>query len=441
MENTALDVQSALLSHGIYRTEFGHIRFSNQTEACGSMGVEAHRGSQRFAENSQLAIFDAVAAGYSSVEIDVQQLGDGTWVIHHDTKTGRTVKLRSANYELRQLSAADWRSAVLIDRNGRYTKETPPFALEAIKLFSAAIDGYGDPKRPPRLNIEVKTDSRTTCSALRQLQKMTSRYISTGSYSFSSSDIDALACLRGGDKNVYLALILRPSSKSLHEWAAKADPEMYAKGKKFLRPKRFEERLASYWDGKSFGETTSQKGLKSIRENLGPNSGLNMDIRDVLNHPDIGKRVRAAGMAGTATYTINDPAVHTAGLKRLLQLGALPDTAIIDEFPYYACSSLFGTRTKGTAVVIPVTSEQAKLVTSLPHDADFSRLDDLAILVTNGNYLHVSGDVRPIPRTLAKQQASQRTLAGPAFMSEEAAFELPKSEKVFIRIDRSQSHE
>ena len=49
---------------------------------CLGMKIHAHRGSAESPENSASALRSAYAGDWDGVEIDMQQLADGTWVLH-----------------------------------------------------------------------------------------------------------------------------------------------------------------------------------------------------------------------------------------------------------------------------------------------------------------------------------------------------------------------
>ena len=60
------------------------------------MLFEAHRGvSTEFPENTLPAFVAAKEQGYHMIELDPRVTADGQWVVHHDSKVGRTCRLPS----------------------------------------------------------------------------------------------------------------------------------------------------------------------------------------------------------------------------------------------------------------------------------------------------------------------------------------------------------
>lgn len=91
--------------------------WSGASAACLGMQVHAHRGAPALPENSLAAIRAAYAGAWDGVEIDMQRLRDGAWVLHHDLLTGRTVSGVGRRAVL-QLSSDQWRDARLTGAGG-----------------------------------------------------------------------------------------------------------------------------------------------------------------------------------------------------------------------------------------------------------------------------------------------------------------------------------
>ena len=73
---------------------------------CLGMKVQAHRGAGNAPENSLSALRNAYFGTWDGIETDLQLLGDGSWVVHHDVLTGRVVdtdrkstRLNSSHWE------------------------------------------------------------------------------------------------------------------------------------------------------------------------------------------------------------------------------------------------------------------------------------------------------------------------------------------------------
>jgi glycerophosphoryl diester phosphodiesterase len=253
--------------------------------------IEAHRGSPRFAENSPAAIEDAVRAGYDGVEIDVRQLGDGSWVIHHDARTGRTVAVGPRPVPLHALTAAAWASGLLCGAAGR-----PPTLDEGLEAFARAAAEVAPGRPPPVLNVEVKRGRQTAAGDLLRLVRQVAGRLPAANRAWSSTDLRLLTCLRRTDPGPYLGLIVA------HGKAATA------------------RRL-------------SPEGLAEVRRRLGDEAGLHLDIRTLIDDPDVLRRVRGAGLRGVASWSVGGAEAHLQALGELAVRGMLPDTVIVDSLP------------------------------------------------------------------------------------------------------------
>jgi glycerophosphoryl diester phosphodiesterase len=58
--------------------------------ACQGMVLHAHHGAPDAPENSPSGARMAFEGGWEGAEIDIQQLRDKSWVLHHDLLLGRT---------------------------------------------------------------------------------------------------------------------------------------------------------------------------------------------------------------------------------------------------------------------------------------------------------------------------------------------------------------
>ena len=125
---------------------------------CLGMKVHAHRGAGNAPENSLSALRNTYFGTWDGVETDLQLLGDGSWVVHHDLLTGRVVDT-GAPRTVKQLTADDWRAASMKNR-GVLTPETPPFVSDIADLATAF------PAKT--LNAEIK-DVLPSCAPINTL--------------------------------------------------------------------------------------------------------------------------------------------------------------------------------------------------------------------------------------------------------------------------------
>lgn len=112
--------------------------------------IIAHRGySSAAPENTLAALRAAIEAGAPAVEFDLRTAADGTPVLFHDARLGRTTTgagpvWRRTVEELRSLDAGSWFSA-------EFVGERIPTLAEALELLDRRVDriypevkGYGE---------------------------------------------------------------------------------------------------------------------------------------------------------------------------------------------------------------------------------------------------------------------------------------------------------
>lgn len=165
--------------------------------ACLGMQVQAHRGSSSAPENSISALRAGYQGSWDGVETDMQQLADGTWVVHHDATTGRVVKT-AANVSTHQLSSNDWRAARM-QNNGQPVAEAPPFVSDLITL-AGGFTGK-------TLNAEIK-DVLPNCAPVQALVAQFRREMKHGNWFMTSGVPGNLKCARQADRDGYLGLIV-----------------------------------------------------------------------------------------------------------------------------------------------------------------------------------------------------------------------------------------
>lgn len=155
--------------------------------ACGGVSVQSHRGHPDYPENSVSGTLAAFEVGFAAVELDLQRLGDGTFVFHHDQKFGRTVS-GATNHAA--MTASSWAQTKLRDRTGKSTTETPP----TLKILISESLPWLQQGR--HLNIEFKQvfDCPTMSAAVREMKAAGAR---SEDLELTSIDPRAMSCLSG----------------------------------------------------------------------------------------------------------------------------------------------------------------------------------------------------------------------------------------------------
>ncbi|VVD91418.1 glycerophosphodiester phosphodiesterase [Pandoraea pneumonica] len=165
--------------------------------ACLGMQIHAHRGSATAPENSARALQTGYAGAWDGVETDMQQLSDGTWVLHHDMQTGRSV-LAGAPRPVAQLTQADWRNARMT-LNGRATNEPPPFLSDVLAIANT-FPGK-------TLNAEIK-EVVSNCTPIQGLVAQMKQGVPHGNWFLTSGLLQNLRCARTADRQGYMGLIV-----------------------------------------------------------------------------------------------------------------------------------------------------------------------------------------------------------------------------------------
>jgi len=133
--------------------------------------IIAHRGfSERYPENTVLALEKAVELGVDAVEFDVKSTADGVLCLLHDVTVDRTTNGRGALAEMR------WSEVSLLDAGGW---KAPHFSGVRIPTLAEVLEVI-----PPsvEMNIHAWPEERVTRGIIAQLKekgKVDQAYIAT----------------------------------------------------------------------------------------------------------------------------------------------------------------------------------------------------------------------------------------------------------------------
>lgn len=121
---------------------------NDRTKNGGGPEIIAHRGYSAVApENTVAALEAALAAGATSVEVDVRTAIDGTPVLFHDVHLGRTssgvgpVRRRTVG-QLKSLDAGSWFSEEFADERIPTLAEALEVLGERVRAFYPEVKGY-----------------------------------------------------------------------------------------------------------------------------------------------------------------------------------------------------------------------------------------------------------------------------------------------------------
>lgn len=328
-----LPEQEVMVKHGLYLDTFGLTRRLNEPDRLGCKNgfiIESHRGHPHMSENSSPAIVASLQARYNAVEVDAQHLSDGKWVLHHDWNVGRTVQM--PDYQepyLRNMTWDQYSRGKQVNPDGRVITLSPIGAAHAF-LTAAA---YMEPGQ--YINIEIKGPA--SCERLKDLDRIARASIPPSRISYSSmSNASPLVCLRGINTESAMVMIQGPGRKPLETWAKTHHGEELAPLRGNRRLRAAGKLVSNVFGNHTFPRVSDAKTLARLKEAFGPNTGINVEIQDLVDNPAILTRARTLGMK-VLTYSINDNDAHLQALKKLKAQGRLPDGAIVDSTPIKTC--------------------------------------------------------------------------------------------------------
>lgn len=270
---------------------------------CRGMVLHAHRGAPEAPENSASAVRQALDGGWDAVEIDLQALRDGVWVLHHDAQLGRTTSLRGR--AVRDLDSAVWREVRLKDRQGRQGSEPAPWLTDIAPAVQAAEGKV--------LNAEIK-QLGASCEAVQQLAGALQAQIPGGRWFLTSIDRRQLECVRRADPRGYLGQIV-------------LDPQALA-------------RQGGPAAGRLAPPVLDMAWLRRLQQEVGAPVGVHVDINTLSANPTLLADARGLGMP-VFTYHLGPDRQHAEALRaQARRSGLLPTGAIIDGAPAAFCDLL-----------------------------------------------------------------------------------------------------
>ncbi|CAB3671829.1 glycerophosphodiester phosphodiesterase [Achromobacter piechaudii] len=282
--------------------------WSAVSAACMGMQVHAHRGAPTLPENSLASIRAAYAGQWDGVEIDMQRLKDGRWVLHHDVLTGRTVSGVGRRAVL-QLSSADWRGAKLMGQGGG---QPPPFLDDALQVAAA---------QPAKtFNAELKVVYRD-CAPVGKLVAGMKATLPHGNWMITSAFPEALRCVRGTDAQGYLGLIVFDPR---HAESVSANP------------------LGKYVAQRATAPKLDRQWLATLAKTVGAPVGVHVDAMTLAANPRL-LRDAAAQSVRVFVYAVGGDAALAQQLRTTRQReGYLPSGVIIDGDAQAFCQALGG---------------------------------------------------------------------------------------------------
>lgn len=274
--------------------------------SCAGMLLYAHRGHPDAPENSQSSVTRALDGAWDGVEIDIQQLRDGHWVLHSDPQLDRTTTLRG---RVQDLSSTAWGEILLKDRMGRLTRESAPFLSDVLEK----VDKQDGSKV---LNVELKQPS-SFCGVARQAVSTLNRGLPGGNWFLTATDRGQLQCARQFDPEGYLGQIVpAPQAQARRNAAGDAD------GNRLAQP------------------LIDETWLRRLQQDVGKPVGIHIDATTLRTNPELLAMARTLGMP-VFTHHMGPDSEHFRALRDARRrTGLLPTGAVIDGQPTVFCDGV-----------------------------------------------------------------------------------------------------
>jgi glycerophosphoryl diester phosphodiesterase len=272
---------------------------------CQGMVLHAHRGSAAAPENSLAAVRLAFEGEWDGAEIDIQQLRDRQWVLHHDAQLGRTTSLQGRS--VRDLDSATWREVRLKDRQGKVGAEPAPFLSDVLGSVAEREDKV--------LNVEIK-QFNGSCDAAQQAVAVLHRGQPAGRWFLTAIDRRQLQCARKADPHGYLGQIALDAQALARE-----------NGARTLARSVNAPVLDTAW-------------LRRLQQDVGSPVGVHVDINTLAANPGLLADAKALQLP-VFSYHLGSDREHAEALKAYASRSGLwPSGAIIDGAPSAFCSLL-----------------------------------------------------------------------------------------------------
>ncbi len=264
--------------------------------ACGDMLLYAQRGAPDRPENSASAVEAALEGGWDGVEVDVQQLRSGEWVLNADPVLGRSTSV--SGRAVRDMNAAAWREVRLRERGGQLTDEPAAF-------LDGVLDGVR--QHPAKVLAANLMQPFANCQASQNLTATLAAGLPAGQWFMTAFDRRHLACARKLDPHGYLGLVVLDASPTGRPKSGAPIPIETARA----------QDLGRNW-------------MAGLLREVGAPVGLHLDARILQENPHVLEQARELGIP-VFTFGFEPAPAHVAALRsgsaaaRMRPSGAIAD--------------------------------------------------------------------------------------------------------------------
>lgn len=418
----------AMHARGFYVAPSGLINYY-EDRVCANLELQSHRGLVGYPENSIESIKGALENNFDVVEIDVVPTRDGTWLLHHDEKTGRaTGTVDNKRREISRIRDSEIR--YVSHRNmetGELTKVRIPTLQSAMSVFKYMS------RSDQLLNIEIK--GSVAIGDLKKLEYMAFRTLLYKNYYFSSSEFKVLENMRSINPDVRLNYIDPADFDSL-----KIEKDKMKRGAIndpiYQREKRERGFSDSYTNQekarRNYNKRIVTKNLDYFDQRIGPNYSVSKDIRALSRMSKSQRDNYKSNGVSLSTYSINGQKYHESVLSKL-HTSMMPESVIIDDTVFGFCT-MFGLPKKKS---FKSDMALANKIYNLPLDLDLERLGELALYEPSGLYPSIGGSLSPYIKYVEK--TSVRMVVGKK--EEEVKFDLDSGKAIEVDLRKGSPYD
>lgn len=295
---------------------------------CEDIKIRAHRcNSGGGAENTRRALEEALRAGFEYVELDVRQLVDGTWALHHDALIGRVVQGSGEN-RLSALNAAQWRALTVRHPDG--TQEAPSVLEDVLPILSAH----------PKVHALLEIKGTPACPAVHALVQRVEAVLSQR-VQISALSLPVLTCVRQVS-TAPVALVIAPQVTDAELERAQPARQMFAKDleRYGVKPDQSRETLRrAYAQNGNWDLLKSPQQLQAALRPLAPVSVL-VDAAMLSAYQAPLEHVHKNGVR-IVTYSAQSPTTHAQYVHEYQKAtGTWTAEWIIEGAPQSVCARI-----------------------------------------------------------------------------------------------------
>lgn len=296
------------------------------SQGCEAVLVRSHRGNtQMAAENTPKALQAAVQTGFERVELDLRQLADGAWALHHDALIGRIVQ-GQGEQRLSAISAAQWKALTVRHPDG--TQQAPALLHDVLPILQA----------PSKVHALFEIKGTPACPAVHALVQQLESALPQR-VQIAALSLPVLTCVRQVSR-IPVALLIAPQVTDAELERAQVARQMFSKDLERYGVSQEQSRQTlrrAYAQNGNWDLLKSNEALQGALRPLMPVTVV-VDAPMLLEYAPRFEHLQRSGV-GSASYSASDTSVHAQYLRAYAQrTGMWVNEWIIDGPMQSVCS-------------------------------------------------------------------------------------------------------